>query len=275
MSTTPTKFVSDLEPAAAGRFGSPLPLDSGLLLVGHGTRSREGSREFVELAELLGQLTSPTPVQPCFLELRRPDLSDGWRELVNRSVRHIRVVPVLLWAAGHALRDLPNEIAMLAAVNPAVSYDQANVLGFHPQIMERSDQRFREAIDGLTGFYPEGAAIISVGRGSTETQATEDMLRFAELRGISSKCARAEAGFVAMALPALGTMLDNIGQDPSIRDVVVQPHLLFDGDLRCTVCKIVRRAAWRYPSKRWIVTDLLGPHELVAQALLDRCIAEI
>jgi sirohydrochlorin cobaltochelatase len=248
----------------------PLPERSGLLLVGHGTRSQEGTNEFFELVRLMKELADGVPVEPALLELQRPNLDDGWQRLTQQGVHHVRVVPVLLWSAGHALRDLPGAIGQIAASTPGVSFDQTDVLGFHDSVFRRSEELLAQLLANHDPVNLSKTALVSVGRGSTENQATEDMMRFSELRALQSGFSRSQVGFVAMALPTLGSTLDQLGQDYEISTVIVQPHLLFAGDLRCTVCKMVRRAAHRYPAKQWLVTELLGPHRLIAEALLDR-----
>ncbi len=249
----------------------------GVLLVGHGTRNEAGTAEFFVLAKLIAELIAPVPLEPCFLELRPPTMSDGWQSLVRRGVRQIRVAPALLWAAGHALRDLPNTARELAAATQGelngliIKHDQAPVLANHPLVLQRSAELELATLARLPQGDLATTALVLVGRGSTDDQATQDMIQFAEQRAATSPTGRVEVAFVAMALPTLGTLLDELGRDRGIRDIVVQPHLLFSGELQCTICKMVRRAAERYPNKRWVVTDLLGPHPHVAAAIVQRC----
>jgi sirohydrochlorin ferrochelatase len=51
--------------------------------------------------------------------------------------------------------------------------------------------------------------------------------------------------------------------------VVVQPHLLFDGDLADRIRGDVEAVAGRHRATQWLVTGHLGPADLVAQAVVD------
>src|SRR5436190_70542 len=83
----------------------------GLLLVGHGTRDSAGLAEFRELHRLLVERAGELPVESCFLELAEPNISAGIEALLARGVRQIVVAPLLLFAAGHAKRDIPEGVA--------------------------------------------------------------------------------------------------------------------------------------------------------------------
>ena len=79
----------------------------GLLLVGHGTRDERGLAEFQAIARQVAELAASTAVQACYLEIAEPDIPTAVRRLLDTGVRHLTVAPLLLFAAGHALRDIP------------------------------------------------------------------------------------------------------------------------------------------------------------------------
>ena len=88
----------------------------GLLIVGHGTRSEVGTAQFLALAERIrksagGQLA----VEPAFLELQQPDIDAAVGNLVAQGVKQLVVMPLLLFAAGHAKEDVPNAVAAALA----------------------------------------------------------------------------------------------------------------------------------------------------------------
>ena len=85
----------------------PSAIHTGLLLVGHGTRSRQGEGEFLEVAEQVSRRLTGVCVEPACLELTELTIPQGVSRLVERGARQIVVVPLLLFAAGHAKRDIP------------------------------------------------------------------------------------------------------------------------------------------------------------------------
>src|SRR5436190_669000 len=87
------------------------PTDRGLLLVGHGTRDAEGLAEFASLARLVMERLPEFAVEPCFLELAEPDIPTAVHRLMASGIRQLTVAPLLLFAAGHAKRDIPMTVA--------------------------------------------------------------------------------------------------------------------------------------------------------------------
>ncbi len=254
--------------AAASKFDS-LPADAGLLLVGHGTRYAPGVDEFLNLAERVAARASGRAVEPCFLEIAAPSIAQGFARLVEQGVTSVVVAPVILFAAGHIRHDIPSEVVAAAREYCGVAVAQAPHLGCHPALAQLSSQRFAEALNLGPRVAPEDTALVMVGRGSRNAEATEEMLRFAQLRHATSPVGDTRTAFLAMADPPLGETLERLAEGPMKR-VVVQPHLLFAGELIERVRSLVRDFAKRHAHVDWRVTQHLGPDELVATAILDR-----
>jgi sirohydrochlorin ferrochelatase len=253
------------------------PLRS-LLIVGHGTHDEQGTAEFHETVKQLSARFPRSNVQPCFLELAQPTIAQAVRQLVDRQVREITVVPLLLFAAGHVKRDIPAAVARAveqAALGSApIVVRQAGHLGCHQRVLELSVKRFRQAMAmrNPTGGGPVPARdtlLVMVGRGSTDRQANEEMRRFAELRAGLAPVARTEVCFLAMARPSLQTVLNQVVQSP-YRRIVVQPHLLFHGQLVAQWHACLQVASQQRPDCQWLVARHLGPDPLLVDAIADR-----
>lgn len=100
----------------------------GLLVVGHGTRESAGLDEFRRLVGMLEAHLPQVPVEPCFLELAKPSIAEAAKRLVARGARHVRVLPTLLFTAGHAERDIPQQVAAALAGFADVSQDRKSVV---------------------------------------------------------------------------------------------------------------------------------------------------
>jgi sirohydrochlorin cobaltochelatase len=273
----------------------PAAGDLGLLLIGHGTRDEQGLREFRHVAQRLAAEAADVAVEPCFLELAEPSIQQGAARLIERGARHMIVLPLLLFAAGHAQHDIPRAVA--AALDELthaersrqpVSVRQAPVLGCHPDIIELSARRYNEAL-ARDGGSPNTTAtaktlLLMVGRGSNEAEANAEFARFARLRWERQPVGWLETCFVAMARPTLDEGLQMAAAMPFER-IVVQPHLLFSGELLQGIHAAVAGARGRAPDRQWIVTEhlgienrapespgteLRGSGELLVRALLSR-----
>ncbi len=247
----------------------------GLLLVGHGTRSEQGASEFLATADLVARALPDAVVEPCFLELAQPTIAAGVERLVSRGARQIVVMPLLLFAAGHAKRDIPAAVKSAAAKHPSLEVRQTKHLGCHKAMLQLSAQRFWEAINPHSAHkMPDTAvlddtALLMVGRGSLDPTATAEMHEFVELRRQITPVAHAATCFLALAEPSLADALAEIA-GCKVKRIVVQPHLLFQGDLLDSLRRSISEACRQWPQRQWLLTDQLGPHPLLADAVVAR-----
>ncbi len=253
--------------------------ETGVLLVGHGSREQVGRDEFLATARLVTQLDDRMAVEACFLEFSGPTIGQGFKALVERvpverppaerRVRRVVVVPVLLFSAGHAQRDIPAAVRAAASEHPEIVVVQADHLGCHAELLALSKLRYDEALARAAPAPAEDTALVMVGRGSPDADATAEMLRFAQLRWQQTPVAQMATGFVAMAEPKLEDVLDQAAEWGA-RRVVVQPHLLFGGVLLDRIRDVVARQAERHPRIEWLLSEHLGPAPHVARAIIAR-----
>jgi sirohydrochlorin cobaltochelatase len=281
----------------------------GLLLVGHGTASDVGTAQFLALARQLAERVAPAIVEPAFLELRQPDIAAGLARLIERGAVQLVTVPLLLFEAGHAKRDIPlaikdalrsffsrsaerpisndwlarfaesqrSQAEQEGSASAFLTVSQAEPLGCHPAIVELSQLRYREALAGKPPVSPDKTALILVGRGSRDESATAHMDVFAEMRYHPDAAGTMQVCFLAMARPLLSDVLPQVATQ-GFRRVVVQPHLLFEGELADTVRRMASETQRQHPEQEWIVTPLLadpqdsprGGNELLLRAIEDR-----
>ena len=251
----------------------------GLLLVGHGTRNPAGLAEFQALAGHMALQASGMLVEACYLELAEPDIATGVQRLLEKGVNRMLVAPVLLFAAGHAKRDIPRAVeaavdrhktAMVGgtAVQREVTVEHLGALECRAQILNLSVERYREALASRPVVAPADTLLIMVARGSSVPDAVAMSYRFTELRSRFTPVGQFKTCFAAVATPALDQTLA-WAADTGFRRIVVQPHLLFTGDVLKQIESAVGNIAPRRPDQEWIVTPHLGPSPLVAAAIVE------
>lgn len=265
--------------ALSSMSSSPKSPRVGYLIVGHGTRDVTGQSEFHSVVSRIAELCPSVNVKPCFLELVEPSISNAIDGFVGDGVTHIVVAPLLLFAAGHAKRDVPEAVEAARERYPSVSFAQADHLGCHTALMELSARRFWDAQSPRTTtaspllqatLQPERTLWVMVGRGSLDAEATAEFERFTELRRAWTPIAEAWNAYLAMAKPTLHEALARAEAAEYAR-IVVQPHLLFAGELLVTARELVKASAERTPDREWLWANHLGPAEQVATAVVDRC----
>ena len=183
-----------------------------------------------------------------FLELAEPSIEAAVERLAQRGLTRIRAMPLVLFAAGHAKRDIPAAVARAAARSPGVEIDLCPPLSCHPEIVELSAEHYRQALarEDLAGQAPVAAAetlLILVGRGGSDDEALADMHRLADQRGAAARAAgeplgRVDVAFAAVAQPTLAEVLQHAGRS-EFRRIVVEPHLLFAGNVLDEIRRLV------------------------------------
>ncbi|MEL6105408.1 MAG: sirohydrochlorin chelatase [Planctomycetota bacterium] len=242
----------------------------GVLLIGHGTRDPDGTREFFELTRVLADRISPTPVEGCLLEFQTPTISDGWDALLSAGVKRICVAPLLLFAAGHAKQDIPDALRTCAERDPGIAYSQSGPLSRSRTLVDLVERRVVESARRAQIDIDESVAIVFVGRGSYDPCAQADMRVLGEIVASRLSTRHHAVGFYAMAQPRLPAVLDEVARTEGVSSVMVQPHLLFQGRLYDSIKRQVDEASGRHQHIRFHVGDYLGPVAAVADALTHR-----
>ena len=243
---------------------------TGILLIGHGTRDPRGQAEFRQVAPLIRRQMPDVPIADCFLELAAPDIAAGVDALAQRGVREIVAAPLLLFAAGHARRDIPAAIAEAVGRHDGLRWRMANPLGDHPKVLSLARQRFAEARQAEADA--DEVTLVIVSRGSSDPEAIANVQAFADalcadLPGVAAR----QVGFLAAATPTLEETLQWASkQRPGL--VIVQPHLLFHGqliqDISAQVAAVESQAM--AASRRWRIAGHLGPAPEIVAAVLAR-----
>ncbi|HUE69437.1 MAG TPA: sirohydrochlorin chelatase [Pirellulaceae bacterium] len=242
---------------------------AGVLLVGHGTRSERGRSQFLSLADQVRQRLN-RPLEPAFLELAEPTIAQAVERLVARGIQRLIVAPLLLFAAGHAKEDVPSAVAQaLSRCGIAeLPLHQTEPFGCHPLIVELAQQRVLESLAGRAVVPQERTLLLAVGRGSTDEAATAEMHQFAALLAERAGMQSVRVAFLAMARPQLAEAIAEVDEQTFSR-VIVQPHLLFHGELVERLHRQVDQIAAQRPGQEWMVTGLLAENELLAAATVD------
>lgn len=259
-----------MNPASGFADPSTPHVPQGVLLVGHGTREEAGQAAFLDLADRVAQRLDPLPVAPGFLELAQPDIPGAIESLIRQGARRIVVAPVLLFSAGHAQHDIPDAVARtLAAYDEPCQCVQVEHLGCHPSLIELSVLRYRETLAGIEDYDPQDTVLLLVGRGSRDASANAESWQFARLRWESEPVGWLAIGYAAMTEPSLARALSIVGGLP-FRRVVVQPHLLFHGELSARIAEQSRACGAEQTAQAWHITPPLGVHELLVEAVCQR-----
>jgi sirohydrochlorin cobaltochelatase len=197
-----------------------------LLIVGHGTVDQNGVREFRDFVDRVRLRLAPAGVAVAggFIELSAPAVTEAWQTLAGQGHRRFAAVPLVLVAAGHAKGDIPAALEREVRRNPGITYRFGRPLGPHPTLLTLLAERITAVASG-----PD-AAVLLVGRGSTDPDANAEVCKVARLLQETQGFAFVETAFVSLATPNVTEGLERVRRLGASR-VVVAPYFLFDGVL--------------------------------------------
>ncbi len=279
LSTASNPFWTDF----SREFGS-------ILVVGHGTRNPSGVAQLLALVEMMKAQAPAAKISGCFLELAEPSIEQAIEQFYLQGIKKTLVVPVLLFTAGHALQDIPEAVFQSTDRFGIEVIGQTSSLGTHPSVLALSQARYSEVTalgDGL-GCPMNACARVQcplsrckgqsislgriglamVGRGTSDQQALVQMRQFTELKVAHLNVVRYQTGFFAGGIPNV----DGLLEQASVWEcdtVLIQPHLLFEGELIEQLRNKVLQCQLRFPDKQWLISRTLGADPKLADVFLE------
>jgi sirohydrochlorin cobaltochelatase len=236
----------------------------GLLIVGHGTRNPVGCEEFLTLANLINQYFPKNPVEAGFLELATPSIEDALSKLAGRGCDRFAVLPILLFCAGHAKSDIPNEVQSAASKLGMTCLGQSAPLGASDFAVRLSHSRFLEAASQEPMVNLATCGLCMIGRGASDTHAIDEMMLLVEKRRLTTPVRWTTTGFFAVAEPTVDQVLFEASKT-DCPTIFVQPHLLFEGQLTRELrdkIEVLKSSS----TKDFRLVPALGPRKDVAEA---------
>lgn len=205
-------------------------MQRGLLLVGHGTRNPDGTAQFLSLAAEIDARSPSLVVDHCFLDHADPGVQTGIDRLVARGVRDMAVVPLFLFAAGHAKVDMPGHLKEASQRHPGVSFRYGRVLGVHDSLVQVCAEHLREAERDAPVRDRRETAVLLVGRGSSDPDANADLFKVARLLWEVTRYGWVECAYSDVTAPSVPDGLQRCAR-LGARRIILLPYFLFKGVL--------------------------------------------
>ncbi len=229
-----------------------------VVLIGHGTRSELGQREFRALAARAREHFG-VPVVPGFIEFASPTMFEAADEAARLGAHRITVAPAVLVGAGHLKDDAAAVAARLRAAAPAASVRLASALGAQHELLELACTRVLAAAGGSID------GLLVVARGSTDPAANAEVAKISRLLAERVGVDLVMEAFVSLARPSVVEGLRRLVR-LGARRVVVAPWWLFAGVLLDRAAHPVREAG-RVLGVEVRVAERFGPDPAVLDAL--------
>ncbi len=237
-----------------------------LLVVGHGTKSDAGCRQFQELVGAVAERLGQVDVAGGFLELSPPPIQDAVAALAAAGHTVVDVVPLVLVAAGHSKGDIPAALARERLRHPGLSFRYGRPLGPHPLLLEALADALAAAVPPQE--WPR-TAVVLVGRGATDPDANAEVAKTARLLQEGRGIGTVETAFISLAEPSVPAGLER-ARRLGYRRIVVLPYFLFAGVLPDRI--VAQSTGWAAdrPEMEVHVAGLIGPGERLAALVVER-----
>ena len=243
-----------------------------ILLVGHGSRDAEGNEELLQFAASVKQRVPDIHVETCFLEFASPNIQRGIENCVEAGATRVVLVPIILFAAGHAKIHIPMEIDRAKLKYPDVAFAYGRPIGIHEKVLDILQSRLEEAgytLNGEAAGRDPETAVLLLGRGSSDGDANSDFLKMTRLLWEKVPVKWVESSFIGVTEPSFPEGLERCRR-LGAKNIYILPYFLFTGILIKRIEQMTAEFAKANPELRVELAQYFGFHPQLVELLLDR-----
>jgi precorrin-8X/cobalt-precorrin-8 methylmutase len=124
-----------------------MSIKTGVIVLAHGSKVRTGNEGLFTIVEMLRAMDKWDMVEPGFLQLAKPGLTEVVEVLIGRGAKRVVVMPLLLFSGNHVLKDIPEEIDNERKKFPEVEFCYAKNIGADERIALIASDRIEDAVN--------------------------------------------------------------------------------------------------------------------------------
>ncbi len=112
----------------------------GIIVVGHGSRSKDARDAFYKIVEQLKE-SMGTDVEACFMEISEPFIPEAIEKLYSKGIREIKVLPYFLFSGIHIKEDIPEILLSEKNKHSDLKIYMAQPIGYHEALIDILKER--------------------------------------------------------------------------------------------------------------------------------------
>ena len=228
--------------------------DTTLLLVGHGSRGREGNKETINFAAQWREKHPDWRIEVCFIEHAEVLLDEGL-DRAAKDARKVIAIPFILNAAGHVKMELPHALEEARARHPGVEFIVTRHLGMGREVFSVLQGQLDRLMKQLAMPDPMTTGVILLGRGSSDAGANGALAKMARWIFEDNDHELVDLAFTGVTWPRLETVVQRHVK-LGMMQIAIVPVYLFTGVLIERIQEQVERLQRQYPQ----VSFALGTH---------------
>ncbi|SHE23043.1 sirohydrochlorin chelatase [methanotrophic endosymbiont of Bathymodiolus puteoserpentis (Logatchev)] len=246
-------------------------MEYSILLVGHGSRAKQGNVEIEAFADQWRTLHPEWLIDVCFIEFADVLLDAGF-DLAAKKSKKVIVVPLILNAAGHVKMEVPEHLAEARKRHPDVEFLYAPHLGANEAILSIMKRSLLKVMAGLDMPDPKSTGVIILGRGSSDKIANGEVAKMARWLWEETQHELVDIAFTGITFPRLESAVQRQVK-LGMTQVCVLPYYLFTGTLIERIDKQVAHLQAQYPQIRFGLGKYFGFEPEIFATLDERVLA--
>lgn len=241
----------------------------GIILCGHGSRSKEGIMEFMEMTKKFAALHPNCEVACGFLEFHEPGFENALIQLKEKGIREVFVVPAFLFTGVHLQYDIPLTFKLLGQKYPEMKITMASYIGVCDQVVKLVADLVDTAYDGESTADRSEHSLMIAGVGASINDANGDLAKLTRLAWEKAGMGHATYSFVSKLIkPSVVEGLELACMLP-YKKIIVVPALFFSGYYYQNIYLGVENAR-KICDTEIILTRAFGDDPLILDALSMR-----
>lgn len=246
-------------------------MEYSILLVGHGSRAKQGNVEIEAFADQWRTLHPEWKIDVCFIEFADVLLDAGF-DLAAKKSKKVIVVPLILNAAGHVKMEVPEHLVEARKRHPDVEFLYAPHLGANEAILSIMKRSLLKVMAGLDMPDPKSTGVIILGRGSSDKIANGEVAKMARWLWEEMQHELVDIAFTGITFPRLETAVQRQVK-LGMTQVCVLPYYLFTGTLIERIDKQIAHLQAQYPQIRFGLGKYFGFEPEIFATLNERVLA--
>lgn len=243
-------------------------MKKGILLCGHGSRTKTGTEAFKGMVDILKKRYTDYEVDYGFLEFNHPLYEAAVERLYQKGVKEIYALPIILFAGSHAKNDIPYEMNTLQSYYPDLTIKMGKHLGVSTFLLDLSQKILLEKEQGLPEIPRKETALIVVGRGTTDPDANSDVHKLCSMLWEGMGFGFATVGYSGTAYPSVKESMEFV-EKLNFKRTYVIPFFFFTGILLERIYKAVEDFN-DTTANSYVSTKPFGTDELILKAFDER-----
>ena len=245
---------------------------TGIMICGHGSRSKIAGEEFGLLAKGLKARYPHIPVEYGFLEYSSPNIHMGLDSMIEQGVEEIYAVPGMLFAATHVKNDIPSVLTTYQQKHDGLKIHYGRELGLHPLMVKAFEARILESM-GMQEVPEPGelydTMLVVVGRGTSDTAANAEAAKLTRIVAEDLGFGWSETVYSGVTFPSVGRGLE-MALKLGYKKIVVAPYFLFSGRLITRIHNYVDKVATENPDVKFMTAHYLSDQAHVLDTFMAR-----